>query len=428
MPEGTCFVVMGFGKKTDYQSGRTLDLDKSYRNMIKPAVEEAGLQCIRADEIKHSGIIDVPMYEQLLSADVVVADLSTSNCNACYELGVRHALRPYTTIIIAESQFKYPFDFSHIAIRSYQHLGEGLDFDEVVRFRGELKSAIAEIMSQPKNDSPVYEFLKQLRPPKLEELIEAASADGQITAPVPVPVANDQTVSVLMSQVDVAFKQSNFLMAKGLLQAIRGLLPTDAYILQKLALATYKSKIPTVVDALQEARGVLLACDPRGSNDAETLGLWGAIHKRLWEETQQRTYLDESLFAYQKGFYLKNDYYNGINLAFLLNLSAALPGTTTADAITDYVLAQRTRRQVLVFCENLLAGEKERGKALPDHYWIAATMGEALTGLGDRERAKEVLDAAYADADAWMKESTEEQLKKLETLLAAFPAGAAVGL
>ena len=48
MPEETCFVVMGFGKKTDYQSGRTLDLDKSYRNIIKPAVEEAGLKCIRA--------------------------------------------------------------------------------------------------------------------------------------------------------------------------------------------------------------------------------------------------------------------------------------------------------------------------------------------------------------------------------------------
>src|SRR5678815_3829064 len=133
MPEGTCFVVMGFGKKTDYQSGRTLDLDKSYRNIIKPAVEEAGLKCIRADEIKHSGLIDVPMYEHLLKADIVVADLSTSNCNACYELGVRHALRPYTTIIIAESQFKFPFDLGHIVIRQYKHLGEDVGFAEVMR-------------------------------------------------------------------------------------------------------------------------------------------------------------------------------------------------------------------------------------------------------------------------------------------------------
>src|SRR3712207_8241538 len=101
----TCFVVMGFGTKTDYPNKRVLDLDKSYQNLIKPAVEAAGLKCIRADEIKHSGVIDVPMYEQLLKADVVVADLSTSNSNAFYELGVRHALRQYTTIIIRSEEY-----------------------------------------------------------------------------------------------------------------------------------------------------------------------------------------------------------------------------------------------------------------------------------------------------------------------------------
>ena len=61
---GTCFVVMGFGKKTDFETGRTLDLDKSYRNIIKPAVIAAGLECTRADEIPHAGVIDVPMYER----------------------------------------------------------------------------------------------------------------------------------------------------------------------------------------------------------------------------------------------------------------------------------------------------------------------------------------------------------------------------
>jgi hypothetical protein len=64
----TCFVVMGFGKKTDFETGRALDLDRTYRNIIKPAVTAAGLECIRADEIKHSGPIEVPMYEQLLNA------------------------------------------------------------------------------------------------------------------------------------------------------------------------------------------------------------------------------------------------------------------------------------------------------------------------------------------------------------------------
>ena len=100
--EETCFVIQGFGKKQDYQTGRTLDLDASYE-VIKEAVIDAGLECIRADEIKHSGTIDQPMFEQILGADLVIADLSTYNVNAAYELGVRHALRPLCTIIVAET-------------------------------------------------------------------------------------------------------------------------------------------------------------------------------------------------------------------------------------------------------------------------------------------------------------------------------------
>ena len=87
----TCFVIMGFGRKTDLATGRVLDLDKSYKNMIKPAVVAAGYDCVRADEIQHSGVIDVPMYEMLFAADLVVADLSTANLNAIFELGVRRA-------------------------------------------------------------------------------------------------------------------------------------------------------------------------------------------------------------------------------------------------------------------------------------------------------------------------------------------------
>ena len=44
-----CFVIMGYGKKTDIYSGETYDLDKTYLNIIKPAVEESGLECVRGD-------------------------------------------------------------------------------------------------------------------------------------------------------------------------------------------------------------------------------------------------------------------------------------------------------------------------------------------------------------------------------------------
>jgi hypothetical protein len=46
--------------KLDFETGRPLDLDKTYKGIIKDAVTDAGLECIRADEIKHSGLIDVP--------------------------------------------------------------------------------------------------------------------------------------------------------------------------------------------------------------------------------------------------------------------------------------------------------------------------------------------------------------------------------
>ena len=80
---------MGFGQKTDLDTGRVLDLDKTYKNIIKPAVTAAGYQCVRADEIPHSGVIDVPKYEMLFGAELVVADLSTGNLNAVFQLGVR---------------------------------------------------------------------------------------------------------------------------------------------------------------------------------------------------------------------------------------------------------------------------------------------------------------------------------------------------
>src|SRR5262245_24505014 len=111
----TCFVVQGFGEKTDFVTGRKLNLDASY-GVIKDAVEHAGLQCIRADAVLKSGVIDVSMYEWILNADLVIADLSTYNVNAAYELGIRYGVRRAATIIIAEESFVSPFDVKSIVL------------------------------------------------------------------------------------------------------------------------------------------------------------------------------------------------------------------------------------------------------------------------------------------------------------------------
>ena len=135
---------------------------------IKDAVVATGLACIRADEIAHSGSIDVPVYQQLLNADLVIADLSTYNVNAAFELGVRYALRPRATIIVAEDGFKNPFDVGHLVIRRYKHLGEDIGSKEAKRFGEELKQAIAAILARAETDSPVYTFLPDLVPPRAE--------------------------------------------------------------------------------------------------------------------------------------------------------------------------------------------------------------------------------------------------------------------
>jgi hypothetical protein len=443
--KGTCFVVMGFGKKTDFETGRTLDLDKSYRNMIKPAVEAAGLTCIRADEIVHSGMIDVPMYEQLLKADIVVADLSTSNKNAFYELGVRHALRPFTTIVIAEDGIKtFPFDVNHVVIRQYHHLGEDIGFDEVMRFREQLTKSINEILNKDprESDSPVYQLLRDLTPPALAAAMQAAvqqtagSAEEMKTAPP--PKTEEQTAithSLLMQQVDEAQKKGDWVAAKSLLNVALQLKGNeqqkDPYLLQRLALITYKSKHPTENQALEEARLILLPLTPGTSNDTETLGLWGAIHKRLWQLSQKKEFLDEAIRAYERGFYLRHDYYNGINFAFLLN-ERARALTDPAWAIADYMLAQRIRQEVLAICEQWLQNNPEpkaadtKDPALNEYrnsrYWVEATMAEAQIGLENEEKGAAILHNAYEKApESWMQESTESQIKKLRALLADPP-------
>jgi hypothetical protein len=408
---------MGFGKKTDYQSGRVLDLDKSYNYIIKPASEAAGYECKRADEIQHSGNINVPMYQQLLTADIVIADVSTYNPNAFYELGVRHALKPYTTITIAEDKLVFPFDVGQIAIRTYRHLGDGIDFGEVERMRGELQKAILAVTAQAACDSPVYTFLKDLQPPVIahaaaERSAPAADPDAQ-AAPQP-------TVRALMDQVESALAQSDFLTAKTLLAVVRSMMPNDVFVIQKLALATYKSKVPTPVDALNEACQLLEGLGPETSTDTETLGLYGAVQKRLWDATEAGPHLDKAIWAHEKGFHVKNDYYNGINLAFLLNVRAALKADSDpAEAIADFILAQRTRRRVLQLCGALLAS-RPAPTGLGE-YWVKATMAEAYAGLGDDGRAQEMLTAARGiDMSVRSRESISKY-QGSQALLAAIP-------
>ena len=420
MTKKVCFVIMGFGEKTDYRTQRKLDLDKTYRGIIKPAVEDSGMRCIRADDINHSGVIDKPMYEYLQSADLVIADLSTSNENAIFELGVRYALRKFTTIVIAEDQFAISFDINHQLIRKYKHLGSGIDFEEVTAKKAELEKAIKELVFEtPKTDSPVYTYLNDLQPPEINKPNTPPSSPI-LTANSEEHTLPKELFSDLLQTARDAKSDNDFVTAKALFSRLHQMSPENDYINQQWALATYKTDQKSV-KALQDAKKIIADhLAPRETNDPETLGLWGAIHKRLWELEKDRASLDTSIWAYQRGYYLKQDYYNGINLAFILNVRAQ-EQEDADEQITDKILAKRIRREVLDIVDTAEKNNiRENGTPIDveEAYWIAATRVEALFGLGEIsefEKAKASLsDLASKD---WMTDSTSNQLESLQKIL-----------
>lgn len=139
MDKKICFVVMGFGKKMDYRNSKEVDLDIIYKKIIKDLFDSlTEYELIRADEISGSDLIDVSMYSLLLKADLVIADITTMNENAIYELGVRHALKPFSTIIMMQESEKIPFDLNHCRILTYKDFGEFLDNEEAKEIKGKI--------------------------------------------------------------------------------------------------------------------------------------------------------------------------------------------------------------------------------------------------------------------------------------------------
>ena len=400
-----CFVIQGFGKKQDYEQGKQFDLDASY-DVIKEAIQAADIECYRADELRTGGVIDQVMYDQLLAADLVVADITTLNFNAAFELGVRLALRPYATLVVGEKGMNFPFDVNHIYIHTYQHLGEDIGNREAKRFRAELTDLAKKAVSAGEKDSPVYTFLRQL--PK--DGFIGLAAEARTTARA---AGDGASLRALKDRAKAAKDGSRFTDAIQLWRKARDLAGKDDYIVQQLALATYKSKDPDAERALRKAEEILEYLKPRASYDPETLGLWAGIHKRLFELTKESAALEEALFALERGFFIKRDYYNGINLAFMLDTKAAIRDADTKEEF--HGVARYVRRKVKDICDKALEAPDLTDD---DKYWILATLYEACVGLGQEDEALHWKGESERVTKAdWMSEATEDQIAKLRALL-----------
>jgi len=99
------FVAMPYGEK-----GRDRISIRVLQRYIKPALDSAGFEVFRADEETRAGSILDGHVQELLLADLVVADLSIDNPNVWYELGVRHGLRARGVVQIQCKRDYMPFD------------------------------------------------------------------------------------------------------------------------------------------------------------------------------------------------------------------------------------------------------------------------------------------------------------------------------
>jgi|HubBroStandDraft_6_1064221.scaffolds.fasta_scaffold527833_1 hypothetical protein len=104
-----CFVIGPIG---DDSSDARIHADWLLEGIIEPVLAEfPGFTVRRADHDSRPGLIDAQMINDLLTADLVIADLSFSNPNAFYEIGIRHmAQKPIIHMQLATE--KPPFDVS----------------------------------------------------------------------------------------------------------------------------------------------------------------------------------------------------------------------------------------------------------------------------------------------------------------------------
>ncbi|MEA3208192.1 MAG: hypothetical protein QOE70_1249 [Chthoniobacter sp.] len=465
-PQLTCFVVIGFGRKTDYATGRVLDLDKTYEQLIRPAFDAIDVNCFRAIDANRTGGIDDIMYRWLYDADIVVADLSTLNANVFYELGVRHAQKPNTTVIIAESVLmqKIPFDLSHFVIHQYQHGGDEIAKEDREKFTAHLTGVVRDILEAdqkrlqvaPKStrlpDSPVFSVLQGIVPPSYQPTTRVLPPDfvppnlraapaksaGESLAPLidaAEKAKNGYTIGEgeAKKKVPVDFPLAIQLFQKAIDMVEAENKKPDLFLAQRLALVTYKhaqkqydaKKIDLAETRAQmlKAEGILEKyCAPEISTDPETLGLSGAIKKRLFDLTDQPPYLDDAIRFYERGFYVKQDYYNGINVAFMFTLRAniLLAEGKRFEAIVSYGHGNLIRQKVAEICLALRkdqAAFSRRG----DQVWVLMTEAEAYRGqrLTTKVEELEAKISAVPPKD-FEQESYERQQKALEAEMAAF--------
>lgn len=408
-----CFVLMPFGKKKD-EGGRVINFDRIYTEVIKPAIEDADLEPIRADEETVGGLIHKPMFERLMLCDYAVADLTTANANVFYELGVRHGIRPHSTVLIYGQGMRLPFDVAPLRGLPY-----GIDSFGVPETADTDRQALAARLIEarkPVEDSPLFQLvtdwpkpdLARLKTDRFRELVEYSrkykeklrSARNQGVAAV-----SEVEQELNLNDTDPAIVIDLFLSyrATKAWQEMVDLVPKMSPIVA--ATVMVREQLGFALNRLgrrQEAEAILLDVIAQQGANSETNGLLGRIYKDQWEEARDagktavaRGHLRKAIGAYVAGFEADwRDAYPGINAVTLMEMDQPVdPRQAELLPVVRYAVKRRLATNA------------------PD-YWDHATNLELSVLAGDKEGSENALaDALAAVREKWEPETTARNLR-----------------
>lgn len=411
-----CFVLMPFGRKTD-ESGRVVEFDQVYGKIISPAVEEAGLNPIRADEEISGGIIHKLMFERLMLCDYAIADLTTANANVFYELGVRHGIRPHSTILTFAKGMRLPFDVALLRALPYKLDSFGIPVEADI-YRKKIMERLKECRN-PIDDSPVFQLVSnmpridiaRLKTDTFRDTVEyshdmkkrlriARSKDPNAVAKIEqefgsiIDVDPGIIIDLFLSYRAVEDWQSMV----NLVHNMPPMLVQTVLVQEQLGFAHNRLGNHT------EAEHVLTTVISKYGASSETNGILGRVYKDLWkkkaEAGQTRIadgFLQKAIESYLQGFEADwRDAYPGVNAVTLMEM-------------TDPV----DRRQEHLLPVVRYAVERRLAIKHPD-YWDFATLLELNVLLRDQIQANKSLSKALIEIrEIWEPKTTANNINMI---------------
>jgi hypothetical protein len=421
-----CFVLMPFGKKPA-TAGALVDFDAVYAQLIAPAVAAAGLEPIRADEEGAGGIIQKPMFERLLLCPFAVADLTTANANVFYELGVRHAARPWTTVpLFAADGARLPFDVADLRALPYRLSGAGLPADlknDKAALTSRLQAAMRSAADHPLTDSPIFQLvdgypaISSDRTDVFRDRVRyCAEIKARLAAARKQGAAAIRAVENELDRGDGqglgAFEDQEAGVIVDLFLSYRAVKAWEEMIALAERMPRHLRDTVLVQEQFalalnragqgERAEQVLLALIKRRGPSSETYGILGRVYKDRWEAALQegtallaRSLLDKAIDAYLRGFESDwRDAYPGINAVTLMTLKS---------------LPDQRRQQLLPVVG--YAVERRIAAGNPD-YWDFASRLELAILAGDEAAATASAgDALAAVRESWEPETTARNLR-----------------